>query len=108
MYLYQWIRVDGADETELAGETGSTYTTTADDVGKNIKVRVIFDDDDGNQEYPRYSSEIGPVLGTPPTVSSVVITSTSLNGFNTFGIRIEVDGDLQRGGRHHRQPAAGA
>ena len=75
LYLYQWIRVDGADETELAGETGSTYTTTDDDVGKNIKVRVIFDDDAGNQEYPRYSPEIGPVLGTPPTVSSVEFTS---------------------------------
>ncbi len=61
LYLYQWIRVDGADETELAGETGPSYTPTADDVGKNLKVRVIFDDAAGNQEYPRYSPEIGPV-----------------------------------------------
>ncbi len=75
LYLYQWIRVDGADETELAGETGSSYTPTADDVGKNLKVRVIFDDDAGNQEYPRYSSEVGPVQGPPPTVSSVEFTS---------------------------------
>ena len=78
-FHYQWIRVDGTDETELDGETGPSYTPTADDVGKSLKVRVIFDDDAGNQEYPRYSPEIGPVLGTPPTVSSVEITSTPPN-----------------------------
>ena len=61
LYFYQWIRVDGADETELAGETGPSYTPTADDVGKSLKVRVIFDDNAGNQEYPRTSRQIGPV-----------------------------------------------
>ena len=73
-YHYQWIRVDGADETELDGETASTYTTTADDVDKDIQVRVIFDDDAGNKEYPRSSREV-PVLGTPPEVTAVALTS---------------------------------
>ena len=76
LYLYQWIRVDGADETELAGETGSTYTPTADDVGKNLKVRVIFDDAAGNQEYPRYSPEIGPVLALPTPSAPTALTAT--------------------------------
>ena len=42
------------------------------------------------------------------TVTGVEITTTPLNGINLNGFRIQVDGDLQRGGRHHRQPAAGA
>ena len=49
---YQWIRVDGSDETDLDGETGSTYVPTADDVGKHLKVRVVFDDDAGNRSIP--------------------------------------------------------
>ena len=34
-FHYEWIRVDGTDETETEiGATGGTYTPTADDVGK--------------------------------------------------------------------------
>ena len=73
-YHYQWIRDDGTDVTELAGETGPTYTTTADDVDNDIQVRVVFDDDGGNQEYPRYSPQV-TVLGPPPKVTSVALTS---------------------------------
>ena len=57
-YHYQWIRDDGTDVTELDGETGPTYTTTADDAGNNIRVRVVFNDDLGNPEYPRYSPQV--------------------------------------------------
>ena len=60
-FLYQWFRMDGTTETELANETSSTYTPTAADVSKNLKVRVVFNDDAGNQEYPRTSRQIGPV-----------------------------------------------
>ena len=70
-YHYQWIRVDG---TELDGETGSTYTTTADDVTKDIQVRVIFDDDVRNREYPRYSRQV-TVREVPPVVTGVALTS---------------------------------
>ena len=51
-FHYQWIRVDGTDETELDGETGPTYTPTDEDGDKHLKVRVMFDDDAGNKEYP--------------------------------------------------------
>ena len=66
---YQWIRVDGTDETDIDGETGSTYTPTGDDVEKHLKVRVVFDDDAGYLEYPRTSPQFGPVVdAVPPTV----------------------------------------
>ena len=61
-YDYQWIRVDGTEETDIDGETGSTYTPTADDVEKHLKVRVVFDDDAGYKEYPIISPRFGPVV----------------------------------------------
>ena len=73
-YHYQWIRVDGTDVTELDGETGPTYTATADDVTKDIQVRVIFDDDFGYREYPRYSPQV-TVREVPPVVTGVTLTS---------------------------------
>ena len=43
-FTYQWIRVEGANETDIAGATSSTYTPVAADAGKKIKVRVGFTD----------------------------------------------------------------
>ena len=73
-YHYQWIRIDGTTVTELDGETGPTYTATADDVTKDIQVRVIFDDDVRNREYPRYSPQV-TVREVPPVVTGVTLTS---------------------------------
>ena len=46
-FTYQWIRVDDETETDISGATSDTYTVTTDDIGKQIKVRVSFQDDDG-------------------------------------------------------------
>ena len=46
VFSYQWL-ADGAD---IAGATSDTYTLVADDVGKAVKVRVVFNDDDDNEE----------------------------------------------------------
>ena len=43
---YQWL----ADDSEIAGATGSTYTLAAADEGKAIKVQVGFTDDADNEE----------------------------------------------------------
>ena len=45
-YGYQWV----AGGTDLGGATGSTYTLTASEQGKTIRVRVSFTDDASNQE----------------------------------------------------------
>ena len=47
---YQWIRVDGATETDITGATTANYTPVADDVGKQLKARLSFTDDAGNPE----------------------------------------------------------
>ena len=50
-YAYQWIRVaTDSTETDISGATASTYTLVAADLGTTIKVKVTFDDDDGNPE----------------------------------------------------------
>ena len=37
-------------DTDIDGATDAAYTVTDDDEGKGLKVRVTFDDDDGNEE----------------------------------------------------------
>ena len=78
-FHYEWIRVDGTDETETEiGAVGSRYTPTADDVGNYLKVRAVFNDDAGNQEYPITSPRFGPVGDTiPPTLESAVANTAN-------------------------------
>ena len=70
-YFYQWIRVDGATETEIDGATDATYVPTADDAGRKLKVRVWLDDQAGFQEYPVLSAETAEVQGDPTGAPSI-------------------------------------
>ena len=47
---YQWYRVDGENETEIAGATEPSYTLTTEDIGKKIKVVVSAAYCDGTLE----------------------------------------------------------
>ena len=49
-YGYQWIRVDGGTDTDISGETSSSYVLVDADIGKTIKVKATFTDDDGTAE----------------------------------------------------------
>ena len=50
-FTYQWLRVETDNtEADISGANSSTYTLAAADLGKTLKVRVSFDDDDGNPE----------------------------------------------------------
>ena len=46
VFSYQWL----ADGVDIAGATGDSYTLVEADVGKAVKVRVVFNDDDYNEE----------------------------------------------------------
>ena len=88
-YEYQWI----ADDAEIAGASGSTYTLVAADEGKAIKVEVTFTDDAGNTETltsvatdavaaaPQTNS---PATGTP-SISGTAQVGETLTA-NTYGI----------------------
>ena len=60
-YEHQWL----ADDSEIAGATGSTYTLADTDESKAIKVEVSFTDDAGNDESMT-SSATDAVAAPPP------------------------------------------
>ena len=49
-YSYQWVANDGTADTDITDATDSTYTLSAPDEGKTIKVKVSFTDDRNNKE----------------------------------------------------------
>ena len=51
-FTYHWVRVDGSSESDISGAVSSTYTLSAADAGKQIKVKMSFTDGDGNDEGP--------------------------------------------------------
>ena len=65
-YSYQWIRSDNGTDTDITGETDSTYTPVTADVGKAIKIRVSFTDDRNNAETLT-SQATAAVVATVPT-----------------------------------------
>ena len=83
-YGYQWIRVDGANETDIAGATSGAYTPVLEDVGKKVRVKVSFTDDDGSDEEltsAAYPAEEASVRNAPP-VPNAAPSFTSSATFN--------------------------
>ena len=127
-YSYQWVRNDGTDDTDIAGETGSTYTLVEADQGQTIKVKVAFTDDADNDESLTSAATVA-VLARPnraatgaPTISGTPQVEQTLTAEHILAlrpgrpvqrfVRLPVVG---RGNRHqrrhrldlhpHRQPA---
>ena len=61
-FSYQWL----ADDTDIAGATGSTYTLTDSEESKTVKVQVSFTDGAGHDETLT-SAATDVVAGTQPT-----------------------------------------
>ncbi len=91
-YAYQWVRVDGtSNEEDISGATAATYTLTADDVGKKVKVEASFTDDFGSDEQ-RPSAPTATVTAAATAVCAV----PSLSGRNviwTGSMTVAVDPD---------------
>ena len=69
-FSYQWL----ADDTDIAGATGSTYTLADTDEGKAIKVQVSFTDDAGNDEtLTSVATEAVAAANTPATGAPTII-----------------------------------
>ena len=73
---YRWIRVDGATETDINGATASTYTLTADDVGKTVKVSAVGT---GSYEGTVTSAAFGPVAEATSGEPEVEVTGVKLD-----------------------------
>ena len=74
-FTYQWL----ADDADISGATGSSYTLVAADVGKAIKVTVSFTDDAGNAE----------------TLTSAATTAVTLTGGSTNSLEQSNQEDVQ-------------
>ena len=49
-FTYQWVSSDGTTDTDIPNATGSTYILASSDLGKTVKVRVVFNDSAGYVE----------------------------------------------------------
>ena len=80
-YSYQWIQVnDMAVETDISGETSSTYTLVAATVGKHFKVRVTFQDDrsfDESLTSKLYPARTGGICVRTEQVRDAIVAATT-------------------------------
>ena len=84
-YEYQWL----ADDAEIAGATGSTYTVAAADEGKAIKVEVTFIDDAGNGET--LTSAATDAVAAAPTPNSPATGVPAISGTVQVGETLTAD-----------------
>ena len=49
VYTYQWERLESGGYEDIEDAESRLYTLTSDDEGKRVRVKVTFDDDDGNR-----------------------------------------------------------
>ena len=82
-YSYQWLRGETASAAgeDISGATSATYTVVEADQGRYLRVRVSFQDDDGNAETVT-SDATGPVSAEPnePATGQPTISGTAQVG----------------------------
>ena len=83
-FAYQWLSSD----SDISGETGSTYKLVGADEGKTIKVRVSFTDDRGHQETLT-SAATGAVAAAPaPLTATIHYKPDSHDGQSVFNFEL--------------------
>ena len=78
VFTYQWVRVDAdgtSSEENITDATDATYTLTADERGKKVKVEVRFVDILGGEET-RTSAPTETLAGVPNTAATGAPTIT--------------------------------
>ena len=78
-YDYQWL----ADDTDIAGATGLTYTLTDSEESKAITVQVSFTDDADNQET--LTSGATDTVEAAPTTNSPATGAPTITGTAQVG-----------------------
>ena len=79
VFAWQWIVYDGTADADIAGATASSYTLTAAEAGKTVKVRASFTDDGGTAET-LVSEATAAVAAALPVVSVEAASSTTTEG----------------------------
>ena len=75
IFSYQWL----ADDTDIPSATRSAYTLGDAEVGKTVKVRMSFTDDEGNDETLT-SAPTAAVVASQPEVTGVAVSSRPASG----------------------------
>ena len=83
-FTYQWL----ADDAEISGATGSSYTLVAADEGKAIKVTVSFTDDADNEES--VTSVATTAVAKPPLTATVHNKPSSHDGSTAFTFELRL------------------
>ena len=83
-FTYQWL----ADDTDIDGATGSSYTLVAAEEGKAIKVTVSFTDDAGNDES--LTSAATTAVAKPPLTAAVHAKPSSHDGSTAFTFELRL------------------
>ena len=84
-FTYQWL----ADDSEITGATGLTYTLVAADEGKAIKVEVRLTDDTGNSES--LTSAATDAVAAEPTPNSPATGVPTISGTAQVGEALTAD-----------------
>ena len=99
-FTYQWVRVDAdgmSNPADITDATAATYTLTAADAGKKIKVQVSFTDELSGEEertsaaYPSSGTVTVAANTTAPELLSVTVTSTPRKTTDTYGAREHIE-----------------
>ena len=98
-FTYKWFRVDPdgmSNPADITDATAATYTLTAADAGKKVKVQVSFTDELSGEEtrtsaaYPS-SGTVTAASTTAPALTSVTVTSTPHKTTDTYGAREHIE-----------------
>ena len=84
-FNYQWL----ADDTDISGATGSTYTLVEADEGKAITVQVSFTDDAGNDET--LTSGATGAVATAPASNTPATGAPAISGTAQVGETLAAD-----------------
>ena len=94
-FHYQWTSSDGVDENDIEGAIGASYSLTADDVARIIRVQVSFVDRHGFEESLSSDSDAivvntpaagGPaIIGTPRVAESLAADTAGITDGNGLG-----------------------
>ena len=87
-FAYQWL----ADDAEISGATGSSYTVVAADAGKTIKVQVSFTDDAGNEES--VTSAATTAVTHPPLTATTRDAPESHDGSTAFNFELRLSENI--------------
>ena len=99
-FTYQWLRVDAdgtSNPADITDANAATYTLTAADAGKKVKVKVSFTDELSGEEertsaaYPSSGTVIASASTTAPALLSVTVTSTPHKTTDTYGAREHIE-----------------